>query len=158
MQTLTRFMYLLHINGHQFCWLTHMMSWCIRQVAPFYRPNASTSRSLKPWIPSASCRVVTGFHKEQCAHFAFLYHPKVMMAVSTRDALYFRLYAEHGKVLGNHHSCLYHKTKEEQIRNQWLFYTHKKEIVNEILPEKGEFRDTYQIHQLIANTGRSGKR
>ena len=30
--------------------------------------------------------------------------------------------------------------------------------MNEISPEKDEFRDTYQIHQLIAKTGRAEKK
>lgn len=38
------------------------------------------------------------------------------------------------------------------------FCTHKKDIVNEISPEKDEFRDTYQIHQIIAKIGRGEKK
>lgn len=82
-----------------------------------------------------------------------------MIAVTRRDALYFRLYVEHCKVLGSHHSCLYHKKqKMNKLEINDYFALIKKEIVNEISPEKDEFRDTYQIHQLIAKTGRAEKK
>lgn len=50
------------------------------------------------------------------------------------------------------------KQKRNKLEINDYFALTKKEIVSEISPEKDEFRDTYQIHQLIAKTGRAGKK